>query len=145
MAVRDWLFMKKPKKEVLKAKAHKNNDAKRSYESDKTPAGYTPKTKKRSVEKQPAEISPAKKPPVEESPGEKSLDIPNILQKEFPLMATFQEGNFTENWEKAKKSCLKKELERVLERLGLGDVPKDVKYKYPTLAAFMPEILGCSV
>ena len=33
----------------------------------------------------------------------------------------------------------------MLERLKLDDVPKDVKNMYPTLAAFMPEILGRGV
>ena len=68
MAVRDWLLIKEQKKEVLKTKSQEEDNAKQSYESDKRPPGYTPKTKKRSVEKQSSEISPAEKPPVEELP-----------------------------------------------------------------------------
>ena len=61
------------------------------------------------------------------------------------MMSKFSEGDFTANWDDAKKDRLEKEFERVLERFNRDDVPSEVKNIYTTLAAFMPEILSRGV
>ena len=140
MAVRDWLHMKEPMKAVPKAKGE--DDGKRTFESGGSRTNFTPATKKRSVaEKAPTEEPPAEVSPAEVSPAAEQFDLPDIVRKEFPVMSTFTEGDLTRNWDEGKKSRLDKELKKVLERLERDDVPKDVEDKFPTLAAFLPEIL----